>query len=106
MSFAYLIIYEGRPEDPEAFLNYYIEKHVPLVRNFQKIRDIEIQHGVDGGDFFMITSLTFDTLDDLHTAINSKERALARDDMDNFPPFKGRVRWQAVEIIEMQRGGN
>jgi len=104
MSVAYLVIYEGQPEDPDKFLRYYIEKHVPIVWTFPKIRCIEIQRGVDEGDFFMITRLAFDTIKDLRVAINSEERARARADMENFPPFKGMVRRQAVEIMEISRG--
>ena len=104
MSVAYLIMYEGRPEDPEAFLRYYVEKHVPIVWTFPNIRGVEVQRGVDGGDFFMITRLTFDSIDDLRVATQSKERARAREDMKQFPPFKGGVRRQAVELLEMPRG--
>lgn len=103
MSVAYLVIYEGQPENPDAFLRYYMEKHVPIVWTFPKIRSIEIERGVDGGDFFMITRLTFDTIEDLRVAINSEERERARADMKNFPPFKGTVRRQAVEIMELPR---
>lgn len=103
MSVAYLVIYEGKPENPDAFLRYYMEKHIPIVWTFPKIRSIEIERGVDGGDFFMITRLTFDTIEDLRVAIDSKERNRARADMKNFPPFKGTVRRQAVEIMELPR---
>ena len=103
MSVAFLVIYEGEPEDPEVFLRYYVEKHVPLVWRFPKIRRIELERGVDGGDFFMIARLTFDTMEDLRVAINSEERERARDDMQNFPPCEGTVRRQAVEIMDMPR---
>jgi uncharacterized protein (TIGR02118 family) len=103
MSVAFLVIYEGQPEDPDEFFRYYLEKHVPIVWTFPKIRRIEIDRGVDGGDFFMITRLTFDTIEDLRVAINSRERERARADMKNFPPFEGTVRRQAVEITEMPR---
>jgi uncharacterized protein (TIGR02118 family) len=103
VSAAYLIIYEGRPEDPEAFLNYYVEKHVPLVWSFPRIRRIEIERGVDDGDFFLITRLSFDSIEDLRAAITSSERERAREDMKNFPPFGGTVRRQAVEVLEMVR---
>ena len=106
MSVGFLVIYEGQPEDREAFLRYYVEKHVPLVWKFPKIRRIEIERGVDEGDFFMITRLTFDTIQDLRVAIHSKERERARADMQNFPPFEGTVRRQAVEIMEMPRQAN
>lgn len=103
MGAVYLVIYEGQPEDPEAFFRYYVEKHVPLVWKFPKIRRIEIERGVDGGDFFMIARLTFDRIEDLRIAISSEERKRARADMRNFPPFKGTVRRQAVEIMDMSR---
>jgi uncharacterized protein (TIGR02118 family) len=104
MGFAYLVIYEGEPEDPVEFLRYYIEKHIPLVWRFPNIRGVEVERGVEGGDFFMITRLSFDALEDLLTAINSEERGVARADMENFPPFRGTVRRQAVEIMEIPRG--
>jgi len=104
MRYAYLVIYEGRPENPEAFLRYYREKHIPIVWTFPKIRRIEIERGVDEGDFFMITRLLFDTLDDLRAAVNSAQRERARKDMENFPAFKGHVRRQAIEVMEMPRG--
>ena len=103
MSVAFLVIYEGQPEDLDAFLQYYIDKHVPIVWTFPKIRRIELERGIDGGDFFMITRLTFDTIEDLRVAINSTERERARVDMKNFPPFDGTVRRQAVEIMDMPR---
>ena len=54
----------------------------------------------------MIARLTFDSIEDLRVAINSKERERARADMKNFPPFKGTVRRQAVEIMDMPREAN
>jgi uncharacterized protein (TIGR02118 family) len=105
MSYAYLVIYEVQPENPEAFMQYYIEKHLPIVRTFPKIRWVEIERGVDGGDFFMIVRLIFDTLKDLRAAIASKERGRARADMQNFPAYNGRVRRQAVEILEVGSNG-
>jgi len=104
MSFAYLVIYEGRPADPEAFLKYYLEHHVPIVWTFPKIRKVEVERGVDEGEVFMIARFTFDTLADLRAAITSKQRAKARRDMENFPPFTGKIHRQAVEILDLPRG--
>ena len=104
MSVAYLVIYEGQPENADEFLSYYMEQHLPIVWTFPKIRGIEVQRGVDEGDFFMITRLTFDTIEDLRGAINSEQRESARADMKNFPPFNGTVRRQAVEIMEIPHG--
>ena len=101
MSYAYLVIYEGKPDNAEEFLRYYIEYHLPIVWTFPKIRRVEVERGVDGGDFFMIARFTFDTLEDLNVAICSPEREKARADMANFPPFEGTIRRQAVEILEV-----
>ena len=105
MRYAYLVIYEVQPEDPEEFFRYYVEKHIPLVWTFPEIRRVEIKRGVDGGDFFMIACFSFDSLEDLRMAIASKERERARADMRNFPAYRGRVRRQAVEIVEVESHG-
>ena len=105
MSVAYLVMYEGQPEDTEAFLGYYIEKHVPIVWTFPGIRRVELQVGDPGADFFLIARLTFDTMEDLTLATNSEQRKRARADMQNFPPFRGTVRRQAVEILDIPRHG-
>jgi uncharacterized protein (TIGR02118 family) len=104
MNAAYLVIYEGQPENPDKFLRYYTERHLPIVWTFPKIRRIEVERGVDGGDFFMIVRLTFDTIEDLRAAINSEQRERARADMKNFQPFRGNVRHQVVEIMEIPHG--
>jgi len=104
LKYAYLVIYEGRPDNSEDFLRYYIEHHLPIVWTFPKIRQVEVERGVNGGDIFMIARFTFDTLEDLRTAIVSPERERARADMANLPPFKGVVRRQAVEILEIPPG--
>ena len=111
MSYAYLVIYRGKPEDPEAFLRYYMDHHIPIAWTFPKIRDIQIHWGVgytskagDKSDVFMISRLIFDTLEDLQIAITSEERERARTDMKNFPPYKGTVERQIVKILEMSRG--
>jgi uncharacterized protein (TIGR02118 family) len=103
MSYAYLVIYEGKPDHPEEFLRYYIEHHLPIVWTFPKIRRVEVERDADGGDIFMIARFTFDTLEDLNIAVCSPERERARADMANFPPFKGVIRRQAVEILEVPR---
>jgi len=103
MSYAYLVIYEGKPENPDEFLRYYIEHHLPIVWTFPKVRHVEVERGVDEGDIFMIGRFTFDTIEDLRKAIVSPERERARADMANFPAFKGTVRRQAVEILEVRR---
>jgi uncharacterized protein (TIGR02118 family) len=106
VSAAYLVLYEGRPTDPDAFLRYYVKEHVPLLWAFPGMRDVRIDVGRDAGDFFMVVRMLFDDLETLRAAITSEERERARTDMnENFPEFVGRVRHQAVEIAEVDERG-
>jgi uncharacterized protein (TIGR02118 family) len=104
MSFAYLVIYEVQPDNPEEFLRYYIDHHLPIVWTFPSIRNVEVERGVDGGEVFMIARFTFDNLAELRAAISSPQRERARRDMENFPPYTGEVHRQAVEILTISRG--
>lgn len=109
MAWAYLVIYEGRPGDPQAFVRYYREHHLPLVRKFPKLRGLELLVSQDVGEagesdpdrVFMIARMLFDSLDDLKAAITSPQRAAARADMSKFPPFHGRVHRRAVRIEDV-----
>jgi len=49
----------------------------------------------------MIARFLFDSPADAKAALESPERAVARADRDKFPPFKGTIRHQIVEVIEM-----
>lgn len=100
MKAAYLVVYEGAPEDPEEFLRYYLDIHVPIIWTWPNVRQVEIQRGTDGGDFFMMARFVFDSIDDLRAALVSEGRELARKDRENFPTFVGTIRHQAVEVIE------
>ncbi len=102
------MIYQGRPEDPEAFLRFYIEDHLPIMRTLPGLQGIEIELGAEGGDpyaneagLFMIARFLFNSLDELRAALRSEAREQARRDRANFPPFHGSVRHQAVETIEV-----
>ena len=102
MTAAVLVVYDGKPDDPERFLRYYRDVHVPLVWKFPKIRAVQIERVVDG-DIFMIARFLFDSPVDARAALDSPERAVARADRDKFPAFKGTIRHQIVEVIEMAK---
>lgn len=103
MTASYLIHYDGRPEDPEAFFRYYVDEHLPLVWGFPELRRIEIMRGDGEGELFMITRLVFDNVADLQKAVTSDHRRITKADMANFPPFHGTVRWHVVEDHEFER---
>lgn len=102
MTAAYLVIYEGEPADDEAFLNYYLDVHVPIIWTWPRIRGVEVQRGRDGGDVFMIARFTFDSLKDVRMALASPGRQRAREDREHFPRFDGTIRHQAVEVVTTQ----
>ena len=103
MSYAYVITYRGRCDDPEAFVDYYVKHHLPIVWTFPGIRRIEVDRGVEGEDFFLSARLTFDTLDELRAALVSPQREPARADMANFPHFEGVNPRHTVEVLEIPR---
>ncbi len=103
MSFAYVVQYRGRCEDPDAFVDYYVNHHVPIVWTFPKVRRIEVDREIDGEEFFMSARMTFDTLDDLRAALESPQREAAREDMANFPHFEGENPRHIVEVLDVPR---
>ncbi len=112
MAAVYLVIYDGAPENPQEFLRFYAEEHVPIMWTLPGIRGIEIEVGAPAEDplaqdagIFMIARFRFDSLADLQAALSSPARRLARADMGKFPKFRGQIRHQAVEIREIRHGG-
>jgi len=107
VSAAYLVVYTGRPKDPEAFLADYMERHVPLVWQLPEIRGIELHVGTDDGDIFLMTRLLFDNLDHLRTAITSDQRRVTRRDLEEnlLPSFEGTVSHQVTEVRVMEPSG-
>ena len=108
MSVAYLVIYEGQPEDRDAFLQYYVEKHLPLIWTWPHIRKVEVALSAPHEDalanpsaIFMIARFLFVSLADLNAALRSPQRQQARADSHNFPPFHGTMRHLAVEMIDV-----
>jgi uncharacterized protein (TIGR02118 family) len=97
MPAALLVIYDGNADDPDAFIRYYIERHVPIVWTFPNIRGVEIDRVIDG-DLLMIARFYFDSPEDARTALASPQRQVARADMANFPPYSAKVRHQIIEI--------
>jgi uncharacterized protein (TIGR02118 family) len=100
MSAAILVIYDGTPDDPEAFLHYYVERHVPIVWTLPLIRGIVLD-GCLEGDIFLIARFLFDSAEDARAALQSPQRERALTDQANFPSFTGKVRHQVVEVVEV-----
>jgi uncharacterized protein (TIGR02118 family) len=105
VSAAVLVVYDGSPDDPERFLRYYVDHHVPIVWTFPGIRGVQVDRTVEG-DIFMVARFMFDSVAEARAALDSPERARARADRDNFPRFQGTVRHQIVEVLDVPRGSS
>jgi uncharacterized protein (TIGR02118 family) len=109
MAVSYFVRYRGAAENPDAFLQHYRTRHVPLLKRFPGIRGLVLHHPVDwrdpfpvnpAGDF-LVAQMLFDSAADLNAALASEARARARADMPNFPRFDATVSHQAMtqEIV-------
>jgi len=99
MACAYLIFYRVQAEDPAAFVAYYRDHHLPLVRQFPKILSVEF-HVADDEEapFLIVVRLVFANRHDLEVALRSPERLSAHADMKRFPAYEGDVLRQIVRI--------
>ena len=100
MSAAYLVIYDGEPDDPEAFADYYENVHGPMLWGFPGIRDVQIHLRQGGAGPFLVTRLVFDSLGELVEAVEGPYRATTRRDMDEniLPRFHGTVRHVITDV--------
>lgn len=104
MSVCYFVTYHPGQGDPGAFIDYYLTRHAPLVKDFPAIRRLEILTPAAGNDPLLreedgpvlVAQMLFDTVADLEAAAQSDARMKARDDVANFPPFDGYARHQAM----------
>jgi len=111
VSVSYFIRYDISTGDPEAFIRYYREHHVKLLARWPGLRRIVLHTPVEWSDTWpvnrgralLLAQLEFDSLEAMHAAFGSPERAEARADMANFPPFEGSVTHQALAGAEAWR---
>jgi uncharacterized protein (TIGR02118 family) len=84
-----LTVLYGKPDDPDAFVNYYEGTHVPLANKIPKC-DRYIWGKVLGtptGDeppYFLTAELWFADMDTFGAAMGSPEGQAAADDVANF----------------------
>jgi uncharacterized protein (TIGR02118 family) len=108
-SVSYFVRYEGQADSPAAFLEYYRERHAPILMRFPGIRRIVLHTPVAWHDpfpvqpdrFALLAQMIFDTQHDLDRALESEARSAARGDFGSFPPFHGLVFHQATRSEEV-----
>ena len=95
----YLVAYEGRAADEQAWLEYYLAHHPLIMAKFPAIRAIEICTRIDWmggldlprGRALQRNKVVFDDAAALTAALNSPVRHEMREDFARFPPYEGPV---------------
>ncbi len=78
-----------RPEDPEAFQKYYLEKHLPLASQMPGLKKLEIGpvlRGPKDPDYYWIAECYFEDMPALKGAFGSPIGEAAGKDVANFAP--------------------
>jgi len=93
----YLVAYEGKADDLNAWHAHYITSHPPIMARFPGIRQIEIYTCIDWCGFLpwrrvehmQRNKVVFDSPAALTGALNSPVRHEMRSDFGRFPSFSG-----------------
>ena len=79
-----------KPSDPENFDRHYTETHIPLVKKWPGLRNVETGKitGATGGEapYYQIAEMYFENMDALKTALRSPEGRAAGADLQSFAP--------------------
>jgi uncharacterized protein (TIGR02118 family) len=111
MTVSYFVRYEIAPANAKAFLEHYRNKHLPILSRWPGMRRVVLHTGIETKDAFpvnqgrtfLLAQLEFESQADLDKAMQSPQRAEARRDFKEFPPFKGMVTHQAMTSDEVWR---
>jgi uncharacterized protein (TIGR02118 family) len=75
MAARFLALYEA-PADPGAFDRHYREVHIPLLRRLRGLRRYSVGRdltALHGTPYYLVTTLEWDTMDELRAAFASPE---------------------------------
>jgi uncharacterized protein (TIGR02118 family) len=111
MTVSYFARYDISTRNPDEFVRYYRDVHVPLLAAWPGATRVVLHTQVDWNDPYAITrgksvlvvQVEFDSAAALNKALFSPERAKARLDFQSFPAFAGTVTHQAMTSEEAWR---
>jgi len=105
----YFVRYRGLPQPQDDFVTYYRTRHSRLLSQMPGIRRLVLHVPTtwndpfpvhpDGTDF--LAEMTFADSASLEAAVESKARALARDDLANLPRGSAAVTHQAMRSLRV-----
>jgi uncharacterized protein (TIGR02118 family) len=106
-----IIHYPGKPEDLNAWLAFYFESHVPMLKRLPGIRELELYTRIDWvsalpwkkAEHFQRNKVVFDDADAAAAAFQSPIRAEMRADFLKFPPFTEGNRHNPMATREVMR---
>lgn len=83
-----LVALYKKPQDPQDFDEKYFNQHVPLMNKIPGLRRAEVSK-ITGGpagesEYYMITELYFDNMEDLKQGMSSQEGKAAAKDIMSF----------------------
>lgn len=79
-----MTILYGTPTDPEAFREYYIDKHVPLARKMKGLTGWNLQWTDGNPDWILVAELYAEDKAAMDAVLASPEGVAAREDLENF----------------------
>jgi uncharacterized protein (TIGR02118 family) len=85
-----LIILYGHPDDPAAFEDYYLNRHIPYASQHMPgvtgAENLRIVGAPDGAAprYYRISQLTYDTMDDLRSGLATDDGKATIADLANF----------------------
>jgi len=111
MSVCYFVRYDVDVADLAAFMRRYREVHVPLVATWPGLRRMVLHtplawrdpFPVNPGKAVLMAQLEFESQAALDDALATRERAVAREDFQQFARFEGKVIHQAMAQDEVYR---
>jgi len=106
-----IIHYPGRPEDLNAWLAFYFESHVPMMKRLPSLRELELYTRIDWvsalpwpkAEHFQRNKVVFDNVEAVRVAFQSPIRAEMRADFLRFPAFTEGNRHNPMATREVVR---
>lgn len=104
----YLVAYEGKAQDDEAWLAHYIRQHPPLMAKLPGIREVEVYTRIDYCSDLRAervrtlqrNKVVFDSMAALSDALASPLREELRKDFLSLPPFTGATPHYPMQSVE------
>lgn len=84
-----IVALHQKPADPDAYMSYYLQTHMPIVRRVPRVRNIRYGKVISGEDgspppCWLISDVYFDDWESLQAALQSAQMQEAFADIPNF----------------------